>query len=160
MNRVIIAGNIGRDAETRYTPSGTAVSNFSVATSRKYKKGEETVEETEWHNCVVWQKEKLAEYLTKGTKVVVEGRLKTDQYEKDGVKMYRTQIVVEQVHFMGKAGGEGNHGDSGEQRQARPSPQSQPAFKNKSGGQGAPKQAPAQQDNYDGMQIDDSDIPF
>ena len=102
MNRAIVSGNLGRDPEVRYTSGGQAVANFSVATSRKYKKGDEWVEETEWHDITVWGKlaEVCGEHLAKGRKVLVEGRLKTDKWEKDGVKRQRTSIIAENVEFL------------------------------------------------------------
>lgn len=166
MNQVTLFGFCGRDAETKFTQSGTAVSNFSLATTRKYKKGEEWVEETEWHNCVLWQKEKLAAYITKGTKLFVQGRLKTDSYEKEGQKQYRTQVVVEAVEFGG--GNKSNdNGDTDEQprqsSQSRPNGggQAKPGF-SRGPGQGRQAQPPSAPTggNYDGMDIDDSDVPF
>lgn len=112
MNKVMIGGYIGRDAETKFTQGGKAVSNFSVATSYKPKNGEA---KTEWHKCVVWDKEKLAEYLTKGKFVVVEGRLQTRSYDKDGETRYSTEIVVEQVTFGGGKSGESSKREAEDQ---------------------------------------------
>lgn len=163
MNRCIIIGHLGRDAETKFTQNGKAVSNFSVATSRKFKKGDAWEKETEWHNCVVWDKEKLAGYLLKGQQVAIEGRLKTDSYEKDGVKMYRTQIIVENLEFVGGKSGSDGDSDAQQPSQARGNngeQQNRGGF-NRGAGQGSSKApAPAAPDNYDGMQITDDDIPF
>lgn len=110
-NTVILLGRLGKDAETKFTPSGTAVTNFSIATSRRWKQNEEWKEETDWHQCVLWRAEKLAEYLKKGTRLEVEGRLKTRSYEdKDGNKKYVTEVVVEDVILLGD--GSGNNGGS------------------------------------------------
>lgn len=108
VNKSIIIGNLGRDPELTHTQGGTAVCRLAVATSRKYKKGEELVEETEWHRVTVWGKQAEAcdKYLSKGRSVYVEGRLRTSTYEKDGVKRYTTEIVAEQVQFLGGKGGE------------------------------------------------------
>ena len=101
-NTVILLGRLGKDAETKFTPSGAAVTNFSIATSRRYKQGEEWKEETDWHNCVLWRAEKLAEFLKKGSRIEVEGRLRTRSYEVDGSKRYATEVVVEDVILLGE----------------------------------------------------------
>lgn len=106
MNRVILIGRLGKDAETRSTPSGVSVTSFSVATERRFKRGEEWVSETDWHNVVLWRAEKLAEYLLKGTLVSVEGRLQTRSYEdKDGGKRYATEVVAESCGLLSSADG-------------------------------------------------------
>lgn len=113
VNKVILIGNLGRDPELRYTQSGTPVCTLSIATSRKYKnKQDEQVEETEWHRVTVWgkQAEHCSNYLAKGRKVYVEGRLKTTSYEKDGVTKYSTDIVADPfgvVFLGGKSEGAG-----------------------------------------------------
>lgn len=107
LNKVILIGHIGRDAETTFTPSGTAVTKFSLATSRNWKDKQsgEWKEETDWHNIVLWQQEKVGEYLKKGKQVCVEGRIQTRSWEKDGVKHYATDIVAENVLLLGSANG-------------------------------------------------------
>jgi len=122
VNRVIILGNLGADPEMRYTGSGTAVANLRVATSRRYTtKDESAKEDTEWHRVVVWgkQAESCKKYLAKGRKVYVEGRLQTRQWEdRDGNERYTTEIVAEQVQFIGGGGqskGSGGY-DGGSQR--------------------------------------------
>lgn len=106
LNRVTLLGHLGKDAETKYTGNGTPVSSFSLATSRRWKSGDEWKEETDWHNIVLWQNEKVAEYLTKGKPVLVEGRLQTRSYDdRDGKKRYVTEVVAENVILLG--GGEG-----------------------------------------------------
>lgn len=120
MNVVAIAGNIGKDAETRYTAGGTAVTNFSVATehSRKDQSGE-WIKETTWHDCVLWKREGLAVHLTKGTKVAISGSLRKRSYEgNDGSKRTSVEIVVNEVTLQGG-------GTRGEQRPpSAPAPQS------------------------------------
>ena len=106
-NRIIIVGRLGRDPEMRYTPSGRAVTNFSVATNRKYKSGEETVEETEWHNVVAWARlgEIVNQYAKSGQLVLVEGRVHTEKYtDKAGVERYSTKIIADAVQFLSRGG--------------------------------------------------------
>ena len=101
LNKAMIIGNLGRDPEMRYTPGGQAVTQFTVAVNRNYKgQNGEWQEETEWFRVVVWgqQAERAAEYLRKGNKVYIEGRLQTRQWEdKDGQKRYTTELVANQV---------------------------------------------------------------
>jgi len=99
VNRVILVGNLGRDAELKYTPSGAAVSNFSIATSESWKdkNSGERKEKTEWHRIVIWGKtaENLSQYLLKGKQIYVEGRLETRQWEdKEGQKRSTTEVRV------------------------------------------------------------------
>ena len=98
LNKVMIIGNLGRDPEMRYTPSGQAVTQFTVAVNRNYKDGQgEWQEETEWFRVVAWGPlaERTAEYLRKGRKVYVEGRLQTRQWEdRDGQKRYTTELIA------------------------------------------------------------------
>jgi len=108
VNKVILLGNLGKDAETKYTPSGTAVSNFTLATNRRWKDQQsgEWKEETEWHRCVLWRSENRANYLTKGTPVYIEGRLQTRSWEdKDGQKRYTTEVVCEDLILLSGRGG-------------------------------------------------------
>lgn len=109
VNKVILVGNLGRDAETRFTPNGTARTTFSIATSRRWKDQQtgEWKEETDWHNVVLWRQENVANYLTKGKQVYVEGRLQTRNYEdKDGKKVYITEVVADNLMLLGGRGGE------------------------------------------------------
>ena len=106
INKVIIVGNLGRDPEVSYIPSGAAVAKFSVATSETWKDKStgEKKERTEWHRIVAWDKlgEICGKYLAKGRQVYVEGKLQTRSYEdKDGVKRYVTEIVAQDVQFLG-----------------------------------------------------------
>jgi single-strand DNA-binding protein len=119
INKAIIVGNLGQDPELRHTSGGTAVCNFSVATSRKYKAKDETwKEDTQWHKIIVWGKqgESCAEYLSKGRQVYVEGRIENRSWEdKEGNKRYTTEIVADNVKFLGgKDGGGGKSGGRGE----------------------------------------------
>src|SRR3954467_8208608 len=108
VNKVILFGHLGKDAETAYTAAQTAVTRFSVATNRRWKDQQsgEWKEETDWENVVLWKAENLANYLTKGKQVYVEGRLQTRSYEdKDGKKVYSTEVVAEEVILLGGQGG-------------------------------------------------------
>ncbi|MEA3279579.1 MAG: single-stranded DNA-binding protein [Thermodesulfobacteriota bacterium] len=105
VNKVILIGNLGNDPEVRYTPDGTAVANFSIATSEEWKDKQtgEKKERTEWHRIVAWRKlgEICGQYLSKGRQVYVEGKLQTKSWEKDGVTRYTTEIVASDVRFLG-----------------------------------------------------------
>jgi single-strand DNA-binding protein len=109
VNTVTLLGNIGRDAETKFTQSGAAMTKFSVATSRRLKKGDEWVEETDWHNIVVWRQEKLANYLVKGKQVYLSGRLQTRSWDDPdtGKKRYATEVVADEIILCGGERSEG-----------------------------------------------------
>src|SRR5262245_50522065 len=105
VNKVILVGNLGRDAELRYTPSGAAVAKFSVATTEVWNdKAGQRQERTEWHNIDLWgkQAESLSEYLIKGKQVYIEGRLQTDEYtDKEGNKRKTTRVRCDRVVLLG-----------------------------------------------------------
>lgn len=109
VNKVILIGNLGTDPEVRYTPSGSAVANFNIATNESWKdKNGQDQERTEWHKIVVWgkQAENCGEYLKKGRPVYVEGRLQTREWnDKEGNKRYTTEVVATTVQFLGTAPG-------------------------------------------------------
>jgi single-strand DNA-binding protein len=152
VNKVILVGHLGRDAETKFTPSGVAVTSFSVATSRRWKDQQsgEWKEETDWSNVTLWRSENLAQYLTKGKQVYVEGRLQTRSYDdKDGKKVYRTDVVADDVILLGGSGGGGRGGD--EYSQAAPPQRSS----SQRGGAPAPRH-----DDFGGQGITDDDVPF
>ncbi len=111
VNKAIILGNLGRDPEVRFTQSGRAVANFTVATTDTWFDQENGRQErTDWHNIVVWgkQAETCGQYLSKGRQVYVEGRIQTRSYDdRDGNKRYVTEIVAQRVQFLGGGGGEG-----------------------------------------------------
>lgn len=106
VNKVILVGNLGKDPQTRSTPNGQEVATLTVATSEKFKgKDGELQERTEWHTVVVWgkQAESCGKYLTKGRQVYVEGRLATRKWtDKEGVEKYTTEVVAENVKFLGQ----------------------------------------------------------
>ena len=104
VNKVILLGNVGRDPESKSLPSGSSVVNFSLATTRKWKNGNgERQEETTWHPVKAFGKlgEIIAQYVHKGDKLYVEGRLNVSQWEKDGQKHSRTEIIAEQMTMLG-----------------------------------------------------------
>jgi single-strand DNA-binding protein len=111
VNKVILVGNLGRDAELRYTPGGAAVATLNMATTEIWNdKAGQRQEKTEWHRVVLWGKtaESLSEYLTKGKQIYVEGRLQTRQWDdKEGVKRYTTEIRGDRVVLLSGGGGSG-----------------------------------------------------
>jgi single-strand DNA-binding protein len=150
VNKVILIGHLGRDAETAYTASQTAVTKFSVATNRRWKDQQtgEWKEETNWTNVVLWRGENVAPYLTKGKQVFVEGRLQTRSYEdKDGKKVWATDVVAEDVILLGGRGeGGGPGGEEGFQEPMRSAPRTRPAA--------APSAPPMNEG------VTDDDVPF
>ena len=143
VNKVIILGNVGKDPEVRYAPSGKAVCNISIATSRSYGKGEERKEETEWHSVVLYERqaEIAGEYLKKGRPVYIEGRIRTRKWQdKEGQDRYTTEIIAESMQLLG--GRE-------EASAPRPAPASRQAP--------AQRPAPKSSTGFDDM---DDDIPF
>ena len=114
LNKCMIIGNLGRDPEMRYTPSGQAVTQFTVATNRNYRDAQgEWQSETEWFRVVAWAQlaERVAENLRKGMKVYVEGRLQTRQWEKEGQKHYTTEVKADKFVLLGGGGGGSRGGD-------------------------------------------------
>lgn len=128
INKVILVGNLGNDPELRQMPSGGAVTNISVATSESWKdktSGEQQ-ERTEWHRVVFFNRlaEIVAEYLKKGSKVYIEGQLRTQKYEKDGVTHYSTDVIAREMQMLDSNGGGQSQQQSQPQQQA---PQQQAA---------------------------------
>lgn len=166
INKVILIGNLGRDPEVRYTPSGAAVCNVTIATSRNWKDktSGEKVEETEWHRVVFYDRlaEIAGEYLKKGRSVYVEGRLKTRKWQdKDGVEKYTTEIVADNMQMLGgrEGMGGGDEGGSGAARgYARDSGSGEAGARPAQQRPAAAKPAPARSSTgFDDM---DDDIPF
>lgn len=117
INKVILVGNLGNDPETRYLPDGNAVTNISIATSESWKDkntGQQN-ERTEWHRVVFFRRlaEIAGEYLKKGSKVYIEGQLRTRQYEKEGQKHYSTEIVANEMQMLDSRGDNMNGGMGG-----------------------------------------------
>ncbi len=158
VNKVIVVGNLGKDPEVRYMPSGSAICNITVATSRQWKDktSGERQEETEWHRIVFFDRmaEIAGEYLKKGRPVYVEGRLKTRKWtDKDGVDKYTTEIVATDMQLLGSREGMGGGEEAG--GYSRP-----PAGENRPASRpSAPVGKPAAKSNtgFDDM---DDDIPF
>ena len=107
VNRVVCLGNVGREPEMKYAASGTAITTFSVAMNERFTSNGQQQERTEWANVVTFGRlaEVCAEHLTKGRQVYVEGRMQTSNWEKDGVKHYRTEVIAERVTFLGSGRG-------------------------------------------------------
>jgi single-strand DNA-binding protein len=163
VNKVILIGNCGRDPEVRYAPSGSAICNVTLATSRNWKDktSGERVEETEWHRVVFYDKlaDIAGEYLKKGKQVYIEGRLKTRKWtDKDGAEKYTTEIIASDMTLLGsrEGGGAGMGGsdDTGSAAPQRSAPAARPAP-----AAIATKSAPAAKSStgFDDM---DDDIPF
>jgi single-strand DNA-binding protein len=152
VNKVILVGHLGKDAETKFTQGGTPVTKFSIATGRRWKDQQsgEWKEETDWHNVVLWRAENLANYLLKGKQVYIEGRLQTRSYEdKDGKKQWFTEVIAEDVILLGGRAGEASAG-AGE---GASGPVSMP--------RSAPRQAPAAAPAESmSQEITDDDVPF
>lgn len=109
VNKVILVGNVGRDPEIRHLDKGVAVARFSLATTENYtSKTGEKVSNTEWHNIVAWRglAEVVEKYVKKGSQLYIEGRLRTNSYEKDGVKHFATEINADTLHMLGKREGQ------------------------------------------------------
>lgn len=128
INKVILVGHLGRDAEVAYTGSQVAIVKFSVATNRRWKDQQsgEWKDETNWTNIILWKGDNLAPYLTKGKQVYVEGRIQTRSYEdKDGKKVWTTEVVADEVILLG---GDGKSSDEGStQEPTRSAPRARPA---------------------------------
>ena len=141
VNKVILVGNLGRDAEVRVTPGGHSVASFSIATTESWTKDGEKKEQTEWHRIVLWGRsaDALQPYLTKGKQIYVEGRLQTRQWDKDGQKHYTTEVKADKIVLLGGGAGRGG-GD-------RPSDRGEGGYSDPMGG-------------GDATPITDDDIPF
>ncbi len=153
VNKVILIGHLGKDPEVKYTPQGTPVAKFSLATNERYKdKSGEWQDRTEWHNITAWQRlaEIAGEYLKKGSQVYVEGRLRTDSWDdkESGQKKYRTEIVVNDMVLLGGRGQGGGDEFSGGNRSRGAS----------SGG--FDQRTPEPSMSQAGGEITDDDIPF
>jgi len=157
VNKVQIIGTLGRDPEMKYLPSGSAVVVVSVATDESYndKNSGQKVEKTEWHRLVAFGKlaEIISQYLKKGSKAYFEGKLRTQQWEKDGVKRYSTEIVVNDMMMLdGRQDSGMNCGFAPANQQPAQSPAAQPQ---QSGFTSQP--APQPSNSFDNF---DDDIPF
>ena len=117
LNKVMLIGRLGKDVELKYTPSGQAVANFSLATSERFSgKDGQRQERTEWHTIVAWgkQAELANQYLAKGREVYIEGRIQTRSWDdRDGNKRYKTEVVANQILFLGSREGGGSAAAAG-----------------------------------------------
>lgn len=153
VNKVILIGHLGKDAETRFTTSGVAVASFTLATNRRVKDSQtgDWRDETDWHNLVLWRNENLGQYLLKGKQVYVEGQLRSRSYEdKDGQKKYVTEVVVDEIILLGGGGGRGDDAGGSWGEASQRGPASRPAPK-PSGGPSEPEMPP---------ELGDDDVPF
>ena len=157
INKVILVGNLGADPETRYTPSGTAITSIRIATSESWKDKQtgEQQERTEWHRIEFFARlaEIAGEYLKKGSQVYIEGKLRTDEYEKDGIKRYSTKVIADEMQMLGSRGGGGEGGggfSGGAQRERGPA----------RGPQSAPQRSTPVAPAPAGDNFEDDEIPF
>src|SRR5262249_54062925 len=153
VNKVILIGRLGKDAESKFTQSGTSVATFSIATSWRQKDQQtgEWKEHTDWHNIVLWRAENVAPYLTRGTQVYVEGRLQTRNYEnKEGKKVYVTEVVANELILLGGKRGGDSGGDYSQQPVSMP----------RSAQRSQPAPAAASEDPGFDQGITDDDVPF
>ncbi|AXH56270.1 single-stranded DNA-binding protein [Pseudomonas ficuserectae] len=161
VNKVILVGTCGQEPDVRYLPNGNAVTNLSLATSEQWtdKQSGQKVEKTEWHRVSLFGKvaEIAGEYLRKGSQVYIEGKLQTREWEKDGIKRYTTEIVVDMQGTMQLLGG---RPQEGQQQGQRPQQQSRPVNQQASAARQQPRQqqaAPQPSADFDSF---DTDIPF
>jgi single-strand DNA-binding protein len=160
VNKVILLGHLGRDAETKFTPSGTSVTNFSLATNRRVKDQQsgEWRDETDWHRIVIWQSENIANYLLKGKQVYLEGRLQTRMWEdKDGKKNYSTEVVCQANDVILLASGRAGESAGGGEYAQQPQPVSMPRSARP---QAQAQHAPPAEDPGFSQGITDDDVPF
>ena len=161
LNKVHLIGHLGRDAETRFTPSGAAFTRFSVATNRRWKDQQtgEWKEETDWVNVVLWRSENLANYLTRGKQVYIEGRIQTRSYDdKDGKKVYATEVVADDVILLGGRGEGGAPGEGFPAGEPRSAPRS--AGAGASSPRSRPASAPPPDEPSFDQGITEDDVPF
>lgn len=171
VNKVTLIGTLGRDPEVRYMPNGNAVANISLATDESYndKATGQKVEQTEWHRITIYGKlaEICQQYLKKGSRAYFEGKLRTREWEKDGIKRYTTEIICNEMMMLDSRQQNGQMNQGGyEQPQSASAPQQQAGQSNPQypypPQSSAPQQAPAQQMPAPSNQFDDfdDDIPF
>lgn len=173
INKVILVGTCGQDPDVRYLPNGNAVTNLSLATSEQWtdKQSGQKVERTEWHRVSLFGKvaEIAGEYLRKGAQVYIEGKLQTREWEKDGIKRYTTEIIVDMQGTMQLLGGrlqnqnDGSHNaqQAYSQPQAQQSPPSQPKSQTPAPEKASPKRSrPAAKQPAAQLDPGDDDIPF
>ena len=151
VNKVILLGNLGKDAETKFTPSGISVSKFSLATGRRQKDAQtgEWKDITDWHNVVVWKTEHVSGFLLKGKQVYLEGRIETRSYEdKEGQKKYFTEVICDANSLVLLGGGSRGEGGDSDRVVSMP----------RAGGR--PQAAPSAPPDDMSQGITDDDVPF
>jgi single-strand DNA-binding protein len=153
INKVILVGNVGQDPETRYMPNGGAVTNITLATSEtwKDKNTQEQQERTEWHRITFYNRlaEIAAEYVKKGSKLYVEGKLQTRSWEQDGIKRYATEVIASEMQMLDSRGSRGDDDGGGTQHSTW---QGQSGARDNGPARGQRQQEP--EDSFD------DDIPF
>jgi single-strand DNA-binding protein len=149
-NRVVLVGNLTRDPELRYIPSGTAVTEIGLAVNERVKRNEQWVDEANFFDVTLWGRtaEVANEYLSKGSSVLIEGRLKYDTWEKDGQKRSKVKIIGEKMQMLGGSGGSGGGGRGGGSQRATSQSSSDYDDEYSSSSSSAPSMPP------------DDDIPF
>jgi single-strand DNA-binding protein len=152
INEVTLMGNVTNDPDLRFTPSGSAVLSFGMATNRSYKQGDEWKEEASFHNIVIWgdRAQRLAERIQKGTRLIAKGRLQTRSWDgNDGKKNYKTEVIADTISLISRYKGEGQAGggfSKGSKTASAPTDN--------------PTPAPETEDNGGGDIIDPDDLPF
>lgn len=164
INKVILVGTCGQDPDVRYLPNGNAVTNLSLATSEQWtdKQSGQKVERTEWHRVSLFGKvaEIAGEYLSKGSQVYIEGKLQTREWEKDGIKRYTTEIIVDMQGTLQLLGGRPQGDGAPQGNRSGNAPAQSPASQQRSGAAAPgqrPQSAPQVPPDDDGL---DPDIPF
>ena len=168
VNKVILVGNLGKDPDLRYTPSGAAVATFSIATTERYKDRDgNRQEKTEWHNIVAWRQlaEICGKFLHKGKQVYIEGKIQTRSYDdRDGNKKYITEVVADQMQMLGSksddqggnySGQQNNQATAGAPNQGNQRPQN-----NNYGGDQKTQPTPQSTSFEEPTYNDDDEIPF
>lgn len=154
INKVILVGNLGADPETRYTPGGAAITSIRIATSEAWKDKQtgEQQERTEWHRVKFFGRlaEIAGEYLKKGSQVYIEGKLRTEEWEKDGIKRYSTDVIADEMQMLGSRDGGGSRNQSRGTRG-----DGADAYRSQRDGSARNTPPPAQNTGFD-----DDDIPF
>ncbi len=153
VNKVILIGHLGKDAETRFTTSGVALTRLTLATNRRVKDSQtgDWRDETDWHNLALWRNENLGQYLLKGKQVYVEGQLRSRSYEdKDGQKKYVTEVVVDEIILLGGGGGRGDDASASWGEATQRGPANRPAPK-PAAGPAEPEMPP---------ELGEDDVPF
>jgi single-strand DNA-binding protein len=163
LNKVILQGALGADAEVRAMPNGGSVMNLRLVTNEKWKgKDGEQKERADWHSITQFFKEspRIAQYLTKGKALIVVGKLRNESYEKDGEKKYKTYIQADDITFVSGKTGQGGGGDHAESGAAAPARGNSGGGYGKAGGRGGQQELPLTEEPGAGGFGDDDSLPF